>query len=106
MLFIKPYNYSTDKLNSYSTEVANKILSSTQKPYFTTVGIYSSQDYIVNGVTRSNLAGHIWYNLQFRPGRALFVEGHLLNEGGGVDLKGWKIKVQKLEKHKDTAPYR
>jgi len=50
----------------------------------TTVGLYPSGDYKVNGVDSEDLQGHIDYNTATRFGRALFVDGKCVYKGLGV----------------------
>lgn len=46
-----------------------------------TVGVYPNNDYVTNGVASDDLAEHIRYNLNARPGRAFFVDGKCRNVG-------------------------
>ena len=87
----------------------------------TTVGVYPNGQYKTNGVESEDLAQHIWYNMTFRPGRTLFVDGVLLYRGIGFsdELKQqWcggvegrfdvepKGKINEIKPHtKCTAPY-
>jgi len=50
-----------------------------------TIGVYPNGERKTNAVKCENLASHIWYNLHFRPGRALVVDGHCIHKGLGVD---------------------
>jgi len=73
-----------------------------------TRGLYPSGDYKDNGVCSENIASHIWYNLTMRPGRALIVDGYLID-------RGIRVSRELLDKHlaetkdkkavKDTRPY-
>ena len=73
----------------------------------TTVGIYPNGDYKINGVCSENLAEHIKYNIQYRPGRILLVDGHCIHDGMmGLEV-GQKAEQQfgDCERNLDTAPY-
>jgi len=48
---------------------------------YSTIGVYANGNKKYNGVLPQDLIPHITYNLQFRPGRAFFVEGQCLNSG-------------------------
>ena len=76
---------------------------------YTTIGIYSDGTYKVNGVSEEKLQEHIKYNQTYRFGRALLVDGQIVNLGyfqretleGLIQEKSLnKIKVQK-----DSCPY-
>lgn len=74
----------------------------------TTVGVYPDGSYKINGVKSEHIATHIEYNLKFRPGRALIVDGVVISHGMSVDpyeinkiLENWEI----YKTNKDTAPY-
>lgn len=41
------------------------------------VRIYANHDYVTNIVAAEDLLYHIWYNLTFRPGTFLFIDGKL-----------------------------
>lgn len=75
----------------------------------TTIGLYPSGDYKVNGVTSDNLQSHIEYNKKYRPGRALIVDGNIVYNGMMQD--GHILKVMEVKKLKDitatknTQPY-
>lgn len=78
----------------------------------TTIGIYPNGECKTNGVPSECLAGHIWYNINYRRGRALIVDGHLIHDGCHKhESDTCKMFIQTLErlkdfKHdKDTAPY-
>jgi hypothetical protein len=47
----------------------------------TTIGVYNNGDIKTNGVSEEHLETHIQYNLDYRPGRAFFVNGECLNKG-------------------------
>jgi len=73
----------------------------------TTIGVYPNGDKKVNGVVSENIAAHIAYNVRFRPGRALFVDGVCVYEGSGVaDLEKLEEKYSSIKMNKDTAPYK
>ena len=46
-----------------------------------TLGIYSNGDYAYNVVREEDLENHIQYNLAWRPGRILYVDGKRMNTG-------------------------
>ena len=46
-----------------------------------TIGIYLNGDYKLNNVAEEHLEYHIRYNLNHRPGRALVVDGEIVNTG-------------------------
>lgn len=46
-----------------------------------TVGVYPNGSMKTNGVDAKHLKDHIQYNLDYRPGRALFVDGVCVYEG-------------------------
>lgn len=85
----------------------------------TTVGVYpnwkalGSVGYKVNGVLDEHLHGHIDYNRKFRPGRALFVDGVCMNQGGlsKADVTFWEVKLNpkycdsEFKMKRDTSPY-
>ena len=74
----------------------------------TTIGVYPNGDYKVNGVESKNLGSHLEHNREYRWGRALFLDGHLIY-GGSVNeevLRNFKEKqAQSLKADTDTAPY-
>lgn len=73
----------------------------------TTIGVYPNGKYKVNGVESKNLAQHINYNINMRPGRALIVDGFVINEGINCkEVLNRKIRdFIKIKKTEDTAPY-
>lgn len=78
----------------------------------TTIGIYPNGEYKTNGVLSDHLASHIWYNLTYRPGRALVVDGYMIHDGCVKhDSDTHKMYIETMEKlktfkhYKDTAPY-
>lgn len=74
---------------------------------YTTVGVYGNGDYKTNGVSEEHIESHIQYNLDFRPGRAFFVEGKCLNKGylNDEEVLFWAEKVKNIEIKEITAPY-
>lgn len=46
-----------------------------------TVGVYNNGDRVTNGVRPEDLDSHIKYNLDYRFGRAFFVDGVCVNKG-------------------------
>lgn len=51
----------------------------------TTFGVYPNGPSNSNGVALGDLPYHIWYNLRYRPGRALIVHDRVWYAGIGVD---------------------
>ena len=49
-----------------------------------TRGVYPNGDFKDNGVRPEDIEHHVGYNVLYRPGRALFVDGHCVYEGMGV----------------------
>lgn len=47
----------------------------------TTIGLYPDNSFKMNGVRPEDLESHIQYNKEFRPGRALFVDGKCVYKG-------------------------
>ena len=47
----------------------------------TTIGVYLNGSYVCNGVKPEHLNDHILFNKMYRPGRALFVDGHCIHKG-------------------------
>jgi hypothetical protein len=76
----------------------------------TTIGVYPNGDMKLNGVIASNLAKHIAYNKETRPGRALFVDGKCRLSGNLtrqqiVEYEKLFQSDAKYTLHKDTQPY-
>lgn len=46
-----------------------------------TYGVYLNGDWHRNVVSCSNLASHIAYNIGYRPGRCLIVDGQVVHRG-------------------------
>lgn len=76
----------------------------------TTIGLYPNMSYKSNGVPSKKLLTHLMYNLIFRPGRALFLDGKCIYKGIGISQDDILIHNQlfhnpKYILHKDTMPY-
>jgi len=52
-----------------------------EKEIYSTIGVYHNGDKKFNGVAAEHLGQHIKYNITFRYGRALFLEGKCLYRG-------------------------
>lgn len=74
-----------------------------------TVGVYPniSVKFKSNGVMSERLAEHIKYNMDFRPGRAFFLDGVCIHQGGvsDEDMEDVQRIVDCISKDKDTTPY-
>jgi len=74
-----------------------------------TIGVYANGDMKYNIVADEDLERHTQYNLDFRPGRAFFVDGVCKNQGYLSDEKvaEWteKIKTMKFDFSRPTKPY-
>lgn len=72
-----------------------------------TAGYYSDGSRKTNGVEGKNIAGHIRYNLDMRPGRAFFVDGVCLHRGYLTEKRCADIEeeLKGSVASKDTAPY-
>ena len=71
-----------------------------------TVGLYPNGETKSNGVPSEDLAAHIQYNITFRPGRALFVDGFCIYRGLGVRPELLeKYEGAKATMTRDTQPY-
>lgn len=72
-----------------------------------TAGFYANGDHKSNGVKSENLKDHIEYNVSWRPGRALFVDGKCVHQGYLSQDKCDEIekKLEGATMDKDTAPY-
>jgi hypothetical protein len=75
-----------------------------------TIGVYPDGSHKHNVVAPEDLGYHLEYNKMFRPGRALFLDGVLVQEGF-VDadvLQKWEKDFQtyKVPMDKPTIPYR
>ena len=72
----------------------------------TTIGVYPNGSHKVNGVTSENLAGHILYNTDNRPGRTLIVDDVILYKGLGCSIEdAQRIALEVTKQTKDTQPY-
>jgi hypothetical protein len=73
----------------------------------TTIGVYLSGDYKVNGVKSENLKNHIEYNKTARFGRALLVDGKVVYRGSykEEDIPLLEERFKDIKVYKDTAPY-
>ena len=72
------------------------------------VGVYANGDHIINIVRDEHIIGHIEYNQQFRPGRALFVNGECINKGYLKDesVDKWKEKIKEMNIDSSTSSER
>lgn len=74
-----------------------------------TVGVYRNNSYKTNIVREEHLKSHIDYNLQFRPGRALFVDGRCINAGylSAEQIAEWTAKIAEMKPDlsRSTEPY-
>ena len=79
------------------------------KPLFRTVGLYADRSWKTNGVLREHLLAHIWYNINHRFGRAIFIDNILVYNGymNYSELRRFMEDILfKLEPaKKETAPY-
>lgn len=48
---------------------------------YPSIGVYNNHERVYNGVASEHIVHHIRYNLCYRPGRALFVNGVCINKG-------------------------
>lgn len=79
-----------------------------------TLGIYGNKTYTYNVVRDEDLEYHIYYNLTYRPGRLLYVDGKRLNKGmikeeylGPYDeiAKEFYAKADRINMNVPTIPY-
>jgi len=81
-----------------------------QSMIHTTVGLYRDGSFKINGVKSERLASHIQYNLDNRPGRALFMDGICIHDGN-LDVEKIVAFEEKLTsdmsyiRSEDTEPY-
>ena len=68
----------------------------------TTVGVYPNGPSNTNGVDLKDLPYHIWYNLSYRPGRALIVHGRVWYAGIGVNED--KLETERQACAKESFP--
>jgi hypothetical protein len=89
-------------------EIINSVKEGKPENYiFTTIGLYPSCDYKTNGVSYQNIDYHIEYNLDYRFGRALIIDGVCVYKGNVSDenIESFISKHKSLKIFKDTAPY-
>ena len=53
----------------------------------TTVGVYPNGPSVVNAVAKADILYHVYYNLQFRPGRGLLINNEIFYSGGIEEQK-------------------
>lgn len=74
-----------------------------------TMGVYRNGERKHNGVTSANLQNHIAYNITYRPGRALFVDGKCLHHGSlnaaQIATIEEELKLNPVVLREDSAPY-
>jgi hypothetical protein len=74
-----------------------------------TMGVYANGDRKHNGVTSDHIDDHIKYNLTFRPGRALFVDGKCVHRGNlsqeSCDAIERELAAKPVSMRTDTMPY-
>lgn len=72
-----------------------------------TRGVYPDLSYKDNGVRSENIAHHTSYNMRFRPGRALFVDGVCIYKGRLSEEQITQVltDIKDVTMEKDTAPY-
>jgi hypothetical protein len=60
-----------------------------------TVGVYNNDEYKENCVPSGELEQHVQYNIDMRPGRALFVDGKCVHRGylSEERCKAWEEKL-------------
>lgn len=77
----------------------------------TTIGLYGDGSFKINGVKPEHLKEHIEYNLKYRGGRALFVDGKCVHNGYKSDeeVKVFEKRIleepKRFTRTKCTAPY-
>lgn len=74
----------------------------------TTIGVYANGDFKSNGVSSESLQAHIDYNINYRWGRALIVDGEIVYKGYLSEERLNEMLEGKLKNIKhtvDTAPY-
>lgn len=71
---------SPDLIDCLCEDIDNATINKTGKDHHM-VGVYNNDEYKVNYVSSEELAAAIQFDLRYRPGRALFVDGFCLNEG-------------------------
>jgi len=76
-------------------------LLGSDKQVFSTIGVYANGSRQYNGVRREDLHAHVEYNLHYRSGRALIIEGRCVYSGH-VDDKKIKSLEEELAQHPHT----
>jgi hypothetical protein len=75
-----------------------------------TVGVYASGNYVTNIVSPEDLVDHVEYNKTMRFGRALFVDGKLVNRGylSDEETSKWEEKISEMEfdSRSSSKPYK
>jgi len=73
----------------------------------TTIGVYLSGEYKVNGVKSENIESHINYNKTTRFSRALLVDGKVVYRGSyqESDIPLLEEKFKDIKVEEDTTPY-
>lgn len=76
-----------------------------------TIGVYKNGQYKYNIVRDEDLDNHITYNKNYRPGRALFVDGKCIYKGNlsNKEISEWEndlIPKMCFDMSKPTIPYR
>lgn len=63
-----------------------------------TIGVYNSDEYKINIVKPEHLKGHVEYNMSWRWGRALFVDGVCVYNGylSEEDIVEWTKKISEM----------
>lgn len=74
---------------------------------YTTIGVYANHSYKVNGVSVEHIDSHIDYNITYRPGRALFVNGVCKHKGylNDEEIAEFKVKLKDIVRIHDSRPY-
>jgi len=78
---------------------------------YSSVGVYPNGEIVTNGVSEYNLLTHIGYNVFYRPGRALFIDGICVHKGllSLEDIEKYRkligMSPEKFTSTTDTAPY-
>lgn len=86
-------------------------LASAQTKMHRTYGLYPNGDWKRNAVLPEHLAGHVQYNLDMRPGRALIVDGVIRHKGQvpADVLEDFMEQLEQLDAQwspvKATTPY-
>lgn len=92
---------------------ALKKMDEPKGPIHTTIGVYPKPDrylWKINGVAEEHLQAHITYNRNWRPGRALFVDGKCVYPGNvspdDIARIEAELEADPIVRDRDTAPYR